>query len=164
MCSITSLNGAMSFMRSWLVMVAGTVRMHTMALRLTSSVRDVILLQTNSEDRSPERKQKSTVTNLKSRGTYLVLYRCITPWMISTEGFPLKKEMWSGSCLEGESGAEPAASLLFWAPSLSPALTLFCSDETLAPVPPPLSGVGKIHHQQTNVEVVYGICSLQVSN
>lgn len=45
MCSITSLKGAISFMRSWLVMVAGTVRMHTMALRLTSSVREVILLQ-----------------------------------------------------------------------------------------------------------------------
>lgn len=45
MCSMTSLNGAISFMRSWLVMVAGTVRMHTIALRLTSSVSDVILLQ-----------------------------------------------------------------------------------------------------------------------
>lgn len=45
MCSMTSLNGAMSFMRSWLVMVAGTVRMHTMALRRTSSVSDVILLR-----------------------------------------------------------------------------------------------------------------------
>lgn len=26
------------------------------------------------------------------------------PWTISTDGFPLKKEIWSGSCLEGESG------------------------------------------------------------
>lgn len=45
MCSMTSLKGARSFMRSWLVMVAGTVRMQTIALRLTSSVSDVILLQ-----------------------------------------------------------------------------------------------------------------------
>lgn len=29
------------------------------------------------------------------------------PWTISTEGFPLKKEIWSGSCLEGDSGAVP---------------------------------------------------------
>ena len=34
------------------------------------------------------------------------------PWMISTDGFPLKNEIWSGSCLEGESGAAPVASLL----------------------------------------------------
>ncbi len=26
------------------------------------------------------------------------------PWTISTDGFPLKNEIWSGSCLEGESG------------------------------------------------------------
>lgn len=45
MCSMTSLKGAMSFIRSWLVMVAGTVMIHTIALRLTSSVSDVILLQ-----------------------------------------------------------------------------------------------------------------------
>lgn len=55
MCSITSLNGAMSFMRSWLVMVAGTVRMHTIALRLTSSVSDVILLHRNSQNEKAER-------------------------------------------------------------------------------------------------------------
>lgn len=55
MCSITSLNGARSFMRSWLVMVAGTVRMHTIALRLTSSVSDVILLHRNSENQKAER-------------------------------------------------------------------------------------------------------------
>ncbi|MEQ2170162.1 hypothetical protein GOODEAATRI_032486 [Goodea atripinnis] len=42
MCSMTSLKGPMSFMRSWLVMVAGTVRMHTIALRLTSSVHDTM--------------------------------------------------------------------------------------------------------------------------
>ena len=27
------------------------------------------------------------------------------PWTISTEGLPLKKEIWSGNCFEGESGA-----------------------------------------------------------
>lgn len=58
-CSMTSLNGAMSFMRSWLVMVAGTVRMHTMALRLTSSVSDVILLH-RTEDKQLLQKTQTT--------------------------------------------------------------------------------------------------------
>lgn len=112
-CSMTSLNGAISFMRSWLVMVAGTVRMQTIALRLTSSVSDVILLQKDRKHRAIAK----TGELLKQRinmagGTHLVLYRCMMPWMISTEGLPLKKEMWSGSCLEGESGAAPVASLL----------------------------------------------------
>lgn len=72
--------------------------------------------------------------------------------MISTEGFPLKKEMWSGSCLEGESGAVPAASLLFWAPSVSSVFMLFCCDETLALVPPPLSRVEMNYYEQKNIE------------
>lgn len=81
-----------------------------------------------------------------SHVTHLVLYRCIMPWTISTEGFPLKKEMWSGSCLEGESGAAHVASLLSWDPSVAPALlaslfVFFCSEETLGSVPPPLSRV-----------------------
>lgn len=71
--------------------------------------------------------------------------------MISTEGFPLKKEMWSGSCLEGESGAVAAASLL------SSVFMLFCSGETLAPVPPPLSTVEVHFYKQTNIEDIYGI-------
>lgn len=33
------------------------------------------------------------------------------PWTISTEGLPLKKEIWSGSCLDGDSGAGFTASL-----------------------------------------------------
>lgn len=77
--------------------------------------------------------------------------------MISTEGFPLKKEMWSGSCLEGESGAVPAASLLFWAPAVSSVFILLCSDEALAPVPPPLSRVEMHCYEQTNIEDIYGI-------
>lgn len=99
MCSITSLNGAMSFMRSWLVMVAGTVRMHTMALRLTSSVNDVILLQGTSGKQLSSRHKQYDFDNIrlsfkeKADWTHLVLYKCMIPWTISTEGFPLKKEM-----------------------------------------------------------------------
>lgn len=79
-------------------------------------------------------------------GTHLVLYRCMIPWMISTEGFPLKKEMWSGSCLEGESGAAPVASLLSWEPSVPSGLSdsvfvHFCSAVVLGSPPPPLSRV-----------------------
>lgn len=48
--------------------------------------------------------------------SYFVLYRCIMPWTISTEGFPLKKEIWSGSCFEGESGA--ASRSLLWSSCL----------------------------------------------
>lgn len=81
-----------------------------------------------------------------SNVTHLVLYRCIIPWMISTEGFPLKKEMWSGSCLEGESGAVPVTSPLSREPSVPPGLSnsvlvLFCSAEVLGSAPPPLSWV-----------------------
>lgn len=59
MCSMTSLNGAISFIRSWLVMVAGTVRMHTIALRATSSFRDVILLRGSGGRRTGEGWTKS---------------------------------------------------------------------------------------------------------
>lgn len=65
MCSITSLNGAMSFMRSWLVMVAGTVRMHTIALRLTSSVNDVILLRGTSGEQLWSRHKQYDLSNLQ---------------------------------------------------------------------------------------------------
>ena len=57
MCSMTSLKGATNLMRSWLVIVAGTVRIHSIALRLTSSVRDVILLQ----QKKKEAQQSSNV-------------------------------------------------------------------------------------------------------
>lgn len=38
-------------MRSWLVMVEGTVRIHSMALRRMSSVSDVILLRRDSQEK-----------------------------------------------------------------------------------------------------------------
>lgn len=45
------------------------------------------------------------------------------PWTISTEGLPLKKEIWSGSCLDGESGAVFTESFCF---------LLLCADREVA--------------------------------
>lgn len=57
-------------------------------------------------------KAKNKPTQKEEGFSYFVLYRCIIPWTISTDGFPLKNEIWSGSCLDGESGAAFTLSLL----------------------------------------------------
>lgn len=60
------------------------------------------------------------------------------PWMISTEGFPLKKEIWSGSCLEGDSGAASVTKLLSPVPSTLPTSVFWSWSSLLCSSRPPV--------------------------
>ena len=72
-------------------------------------------ISTSLQGKSTFSAQCQKIGKLKRKQcfSHLVLNRCIILWTVSTERFPLKKEIWSGSCLDGESGAAFTPSLLW---------------------------------------------------